>query len=345
MIIIAIMPKVSVNLVTWNSIKFLPQCLESIFKQTFSDFSVLIIDNASSDQTIEFIKKNYPQAAILRNARNLGFAKAHNQGIKFALKKGFKYTLAVNPDTIISPDCLNNLVLTAEKHPDAGSVGPKLLKVQTGNLELKDEIKTGIIDSCGLKILKSRRIAERGAGEVDKGQYNREEEVFGISGALVLYRNKALEDVKINDEFFDDIFFAYKEDIDLAWRLRIKGWKNLFQPEAVAYHFRAAGVKEKIGLKEIVANRREKSKIVNYYSCKNHLFLLIKNEFLANFFWHFPFIFFYELKKFIYILFFEPETLKSYGRFLKDLPEILEKRKLIIESRKVGAKEMRRWFH
>ncbi|TSC95426.1 MAG: Glycosyl transferase, family 2 [Parcubacteria group bacterium Athens1014_10] len=338
------MKKVSVNLVTWNNLKFLPQCLDSILNQTFNDFSVLIIDNASHDGTIKFLEKHYPQVALLKNARNLGFSKSHNQGVKFAIKKGFEYVLIINPDIILTPDCLRNLVQTMENNEEAASAGPKLLKIQTGNSELGEKIKTGIIDSCGLKILKSRRIVDRGAGEIDKGQYGKEEEVFGISGALVLYRSKALEDVKIDSEYFDEDFFAYKEDVDLAWRFRIRNWKNLYQPKAIAYHYRTAAIKERVKLGEIIKNRKEKSESVNYYSYKNHLLLLVKNEFFLNFFSAFPIVLLYELRKFIYILLFEQKTLKSFWQFLKEFPRILKKRKVIMKNRKIGAKEMSRWF-
>ena len=227
------MKQISPNIVTWNSLKFIPRCLDSIFKQTFNDFFVLVIDNASNDGTTKFIEKNYPQVAVLKNARNLGFSKAHNQGIKFAVEKGFEYSLITNPDIILTTDCLQNLVQLMEKNAKIASIGPKLLKVQSGNLELNEEIKTGIIDSCGLKVLKSRRVVEIGAGEMDKGQYNREEEIFGSSGALTLYSSRALEDIKINGQYFDENFFAYKEDIDVSWRFRMRGWKNLYQPKNI----------------------------------------------------------------------------------------------------------------
>lgn len=339
------MKKVSINLVTWNSLKFLPQCLASIFQQNYKDFSLLIIDNGSNDGTIKFLEKEYPHIAFLKNSRNLGFSKAHNQGIKFAIEKGFDYVLVINPDIILTQNCLENLVQTMESDLRIAGVGPKLFKVQTGNVELKESIKTKIIDSCGLKILRSRKVVERGAKEMDEGQYNKKEEVFGISGALVLYRSKTLNDIKINDEYFDEDFFAYKEDIDLAWRLRLKGWKNLYQPKAIAYHYRTATIKETAGLIETIKNRREKSKIVNYFSYKNHLLLLVKNEFIFNFLLHLPFILFYEFKKFIYLLFFETKTLKAFKQFLKELPSALKKRRLIMKDRKIGFKEIRKWFN
>ncbi len=343
------MAKVSVNLVTWNSLKFFSNCLDSLLNQTYKNFSILIIDNASNDGTIKFLEKNYPQIGVLKNARNLGFCKAHNQGIKFAQEKGFDYVLVANADIIFSPDCLENLVQAMENDKRVASIGPKLLKVKTGSLEFKDDIKTGIIDSCGFKILKSRRTIEIGAGELDSNQYNDLREVFGSSGALVLYRCKALEDVKMENsnqigEYFDENFFAYKEDIDLAWRLRLKGWINLREPKAVAYHYRAASTKEKMSFIENVKNRRHRNGTINYYSYKNQLLLLLKNEFAVNFIFDFFHISFYEWKKFIYIFFFESRTRGVFWQFIKKIPDTLRKRRIIMKNRKVGAKEIRKWF-
>lgn len=338
------MPRISINIVTWNSSKFIRQCLNSIFEQNYKDFSVLIIDNASSDGTAKIIEKEFPQVSVLKNARNLGFSKAHNQGIRFALEKGFEYILVFNPDIIITDDCLEELIKAVETDPKIASVGPKLFKIQTTNTELKESLKTKVIDSCGLKILKSRKIVERGAGEVDSGQYDNKEEVFGLSGAMVLYKRDALKDIKIFNEYFDENFFAYKEDADLAWRLRLRGWKNLYQGKAIAYHYRAASIEEKAGIMKIIKNRRGKSKMINHYSYKNHLLLLAKNDFFINFILNFPFIFFYELGKFFYILFFESKTLLSLGQFFKELPPTVKKRKLIMRNKKIGPKEIREWF-
>lgn len=338
------MPRVSINIVTWNSSKFIRQCLNSIFEQNYKDFSVLIIDNASTDGTAKIIEKEFPQVSVLKNARNLGFSKAHNQGIRFAIEKGFEYVLVFNPDIIITDNCMGELVQAAETDSGVASVGPKLFKIQTTNTELKESLKTKVIDSCGLKILKSRKIVERGAGEKDSGQYDNKEEVFGLSGAMVLYRSEALKDIKIFNEYFDEKFFAYKEDVDLAWRLRLRGWKNLYQGKAIAYHYRGASIEEKAGIMKIIKNRRGKSKMINHYSYKNHLLLLVKNDFAFNLILNFPFIFTYELKKFIYILFFESRTLKSFLQFLKEFPSAVKKRRLIMRSRKIGPKEIKKWF-
>ncbi len=339
--------KVSIHIVSWNSLKFLPDCLKSIFSQTYKNFSVLVIDNASNDGTIEFLQKNFPEVKIFKNNKNLGFAKAHNQGINLTKSE---FVLILNPDIILKEDFLEKILSEIEKDEKIGAISGKILKIYTSEPEIEERVKTKIIDSTGLKIFKSRRVINRGEGELDKGQYDKVEEVFGLSGACVLFRRQALEDIKISKdlrsyyEYFDEDFFAYKEDFDLSYRLRWRGWKIIYLPNAIAYHYRQIfGTKFKI--KEIIKRRREKSPLINYLSYRNHLFSLIKNESFENFLKDLPFIFFYELKKFFYILFFEQSTLKAILEIIKKLPQMLKKRKYIMKNRLITSNEIRKFYH
>lgn len=325
--------------------KYLPDCLRSVFSQSYKDFSVLIIDNGSTDEMFDYLRENYGEKiATLRNFKNLGFSRGHNQGIGLAKKGNAEFILIINPDIILSSNFLENLVFETEKTRGGGSFGGKLLKIKERDLEEKGVPESKIIDSSGLKILKSRRVAERGGGERDNGQYEKLEEVFGVSGAAALYRLEALENIKINDEVFDEDFFAYKEDVDLAWRLRLLGWKAFYVPTAVAFHYRLASGKEKISVIETIKSRKEKPRTVNYFSYKNHFLMIFKNEYFSNFLIHFPYILWYELKKFIYLLFFEPGTLKSLVRFFIQLPKIWQKRKIIMSQARFGPEEMRAWL-
>jgi GT2 family glycosyltransferase len=326
--------KVSIQIVTFNSLKFLPECLKSIFNQTFKDFFVLIIDNASNDETVKYLEDNFPQIKIIKNSKNLGFAKAHNQGISISKSE---YILIMNPDVILEKDFLEKLVKEAEKDKKIGSLGGKLLKFKFDN---NCPIKTNIIDSAGLKILKSREVINRGEGEIDNGQYDKKEEVFGISGACVLFRREALEDVKVPIykkeknlffEYFDQDFFAYKEDVDLAWRLRLFGYKSIYLPEAKAYHFRKISVNKKF----------KKPALINFLSYRNHLWMLLKNESFKNLFLNFFPIFWYQLKKEIYLLFTQPLVL-LYGiiSFWKVFFKMLQKRRYILKKAKVKPEEI-----
>jgi len=321
-------PKVTIIIVTWNSIKYLPDCLKSIFEQTFRDFSVIIIDNGSIDDTVNYIKKNYPQIFIKENQENIGFAKANNQGISLA---NSEYALLCNQDIILEKDFLEKALQTIKSDQKIASVGGKLLKIQ----DLPVSKKPDIIDSCGIKASKSHYFKEIGANKKDQGQYNKLNEVFGISGALVLFKKQALEQIKFQEEYFDENYFSYKEDIDLAWRLRLAGYKSICNPNAVAYHVRSISK---------LTGRKIRPVSINQLSYKNHLLTIIKNQTLLNLVIYFPFILFFEIKKIIYILLLEQSTLISLLEYFKQIPSALKKRKFIMLNKKVSSKEIRKWF-
>jgi GT2 family glycosyltransferase len=136
----------------------------------------------------------------------------------------------------------------------------------------------------------------------------------------------------------------YKEDVDLAWRLQLAGYSAWYLPSAEAYHYRSAFGHAEFNHLITIKDRRRKSKFVNRLSYKNHWLVLVKNEFWSNFLLHLPWIIFYELKKFVYVLVLEVGTLKSVGEFFRLLPNIRDKRKQIKILRRVGAKEIRKWF-
>lgn len=379
-------PKVSIQIVTFNSQRFIKSCLDSVFLQTFQDFSVLVIDNASRDDTVSFVKERYVKQFIgekfhssaslfvVHNPRNTGFSYAHNQGI---IMSKSEFILVMNPDMILAPDFLYKLVQSIGKDKSIASIGGKLLRLKLGDPELDEKIKTTIIDTTGIHVMRSRRVINRGEGEEDTGQYDKKVDVFGISGACALYRRSALEDVKIlsfpptpgvdsaismqtpgvntaslssrasgasegsltrstRGEYFDEDFFAYKEDLDLSWRLQLRGWKARYEPRAVAYHFRAGAPFKK---------RFSQSKLINYLSYRNHLWTLLKNSYWSNFFTHLIYIFVYQLLKELYLFFTQPFVLlKASFSFWMGLGKMLRKRKYIMKNAKVDSKEMRKWF-
>lgn len=332
--------KVTINIVTWNSLTYLPSCLSAVFNQTFNDFQVLIIDNASNDGTVAFIEQNYPEVKILRNTQNLGYARAHNQGIKLTKSD---YVLIMNPDVILTPDYLKKMVEAAEKSAETSAFGGKILKFHFQPDELKEIIFTDIIDTVGLKIYRNRNVVNLGENEKNEGQYEEEKEVFGISGGLLFIRRDALEKAAIAGEYFDENFFVYKEDIDLAWRMNIFGLKSLYIPAGQAYHHRQADQPREKTIRAIRESRRKKSKMINYYSTRNHFFLLVKNDFFKNQTRDFIFIFFRELKRFFYILFFETKSLKAYRDFFLGLGKMRKKRRLILKNKKAWE-NFRKWI-
>lgn len=338
--------------------KFLPDVLSSIAKQTCRDFAILIIDNGSNDGTVEFARSNYPDVRILRNTHNLGFARAHNQGIElaFALWKSYPtsdssnhFVLVTNPDIILEPDFLECLLSGVDTRSDAGSFGGKLLRAFDGRGEEADvPWKSDIIDSRGLLIRKNRSMQDRDSGVLDTEEFSNIEDVFGFSGALCLYRASALEDVKIGREYFDEDFFLYKEDVDLAWRLRLRGWNAVYNGAARAYHYRSLSepmvVQSPKNIMKYIQTRKTRSPRSSIYSYRNHFLTILKNDYAVNFLFSFPRIAWYELRKLMFISLFEPRTLLAITMILVKVPNMIRKRILIMRGAKVGAREIREWF-
>ena len=168
------------------------------------------------------------------------------------------------------------------RRPRAGCASGKILR-----FDLPDLPETDVIDTTGLTIGRNRRVADRGENERDVGQFEREEEVFGVSGAALVARREALEDVTVAGECLDESFHMYKEDVDLSWRLRLAGWECWYVPSAVAYHGRTIhGTSRRSYLADVRLfreNERSKPVSVRMNSMKNQWVLLLKNDDLANF--------------------------------------------------------------
>ncbi|MFH2136612.1 MAG: glycosyltransferase family 2 protein [Patescibacteria group bacterium] len=330
--------KVSINLVTWNGKKYLPYCLDAIAKQTYRDFSLFILDNGSSDGTVEYLKNSLLPVANCRlefNEKNVGFAAGHNQALR---ETESEYVLMLNQDIILEPDFLEKIVKFLDGRNDVAAVTGKLL-----HWDFLNNQKTDLIDSAGIKIFKNHRAIELGAGEMDLEEWSTSREVFGVSGAAPVYRRSALNSVAIDGEVFDEDFFSYKEDVDLSYRLRLAGFRAWLMPTARAYHDRSARSIAKTD-SAVAKSRKNKSAFVNYYSYKNHLFILFKDV-PVGIWWRWGYrIKWYEFKKFIYLLIFEIGTLRSLGEFFKKFPKMWRKRRWIMKNKKVGIEEIKKWF-
>ena len=241
--------KLAINLVTWNSRAYLGGFLASLTQQDSQNFSLTVIDNASDDGTVSWLQERHPYVAVLRNFRNQGFARAHNQAIELALSRWqgedlkTRYIMVANPDLEFAPSALRVIIAFMDANPEIAACGPKLLRIflrPDSHNEEYETTRSNIIDSTGLTINKMRRVYDRGAGEVDEGQYNETEPVFGISGACTIFRASNLLEAKLGNEFYDEDFFAYKEDVDMAWRIQRLGFNTFYVPQAIVWHHRRA---------------------------------------------------------------------------------------------------------
>jgi GT2 family glycosyltransferase len=348
-------PVVSVILLSYNGEKYIKSCLDSVFGQTYPDLEVLVIDNGSTDTTKDFLRNlpKRPNLRIILNKENVGFTKGHNQGIK---ESRGDFILCLNQDIFLDRDFISRAVEIFKKNNRIGAVQGKLLRWNTANsnpAQVKDyQISHIIIDTTGLVILKNRRIVNRGQGQVDQGQFKKIEEIFGPDGAAPVYRKEALNDVKVilksknREEYFDEDFFAYKEDVDLAWRLRLYGWKTFYQPKSIAWHDRTAGDSAARNYFGIVKERLKISKFAKYLAFKNQRLMQLKNEQLKSFLKHLPWFLPKEAASWIYVLLFERYTYKAIKDLFKQIPLAWQKRKIIMANKaKLRKGDMERWFN
>jgi len=346
------MPQVSFNMVTWNGARYLPELFSSLEKQTYKDLVVRIIDNASDDKTMDILN-TYLNFTVVRNSRNLGFAPAHNQCVRLAIDKwegedlDHCYVVVANQDLILTPNTISELVSFMEGNMKTGSAQGKILRAfieNPGDDYLSETVCADIIDSTGLRATRGRVFSDRGAGDMDKGQYDEVSEIFGPTGSLAIYRASALESIRFKNEFFDHDFFAYKEDVDIAWRLRHAGWSSFYVPTSISYHHRGLFGSERPGVFERMKNRRAKRPILAMLSMRNRVLVLFKNDSIINILFAAPWIFFVELRQFVYSLLFETKILfKSLG-YVKLFPKMWKKRRATFSNRKATSKSLRKWF-
>ena len=323
------LPLISTVVLNWNGKDYLYPCIRSIKEQTYSNIEIILVDNASTDGSIEFISHLFPDLHVMINQKNLGYGGGTNQGIGRA--KG-SYIFVLNSDTEIDEKCVEFLWRCIETHPKIGAATPKIL--------LYDKRDT--IDAAGLIVYPDGLSIGRGRMEPQE-KYCRGEEVFFGSGCASLLRKEMLDEIGL----FDDDFFAYAEDTDLGWRARLAGWKAYYVPEAVVYHHHSKQFGAYSSLKAFLVER-------------NRMWVAWKNFPLSILFlWPF-----FTLLRYFYQgigaltrrgasgkfgeesppLLLIPIVFKAFLNGLRGLPLVLNKRKQIQSKKKISSGECFRLF-
>lgn len=313
--------KLIVGFLTYNeaSAKYLPDFLASLLKSlevfTSSEYRVFAFDN-SDDQNnlnrlaIEFFNSQHSGfIEYLRSGENLGFSRAYNILINRALREESEYFLMINPDTILEPNALRKLISTLENDKNLAAAAPKILR-----WDFLTNTKTKQIDSCGLILKTGLRFKDLGQGLADAQVFD-QAKIIGPSGAAGLFRLSALEAVKENNQYFDERFFMYREDCDLAYRLYLKNLKTKLVPEALIYHDRTAA-SSGLGLWRIFIDRGKKSRQVRLWSHLNQHYIYLKYWRKQNFVNKF-FIIVRIISIFIFSLILEQFSLKNYSLIRK----------------------------
>ena len=328
-------PTITITCLAYRTLQTTPAAIESAWNLDYDgDIEILIREQGNDDEELKALQALADDLSAqnrtirVEKAENLGFAGGHNALFREA--KG-DFILALNADAVLQPDYLLN-ALPAFNDPAVGAVQGKLLRwnmeKMTSPLERNGH---AIIDTTGLELLPNRRIINRGQGTEDTGQFDAPGEVWGADGALPLYRKAALDAAAYprpdgTPEYFDEDFFAYKEDVDLAWRLQWLGWKTMYMPKAIGWHGRTGGENAALSYRAIIAERRKISPLLKYYSFSNQRLLLLKNEDPSQYLRDMPRWFIKEAGAWIYALLFERKTLPAIWRAIKLTPKIRKKR-------------------
>lgn len=217
----------SVIIPNWNGKALLKDCLESLKNQTFKDFEVIVVDNGSTDGSVEYINKFFPRVKQVKLNKNYGFAKAINAGVKHSLSR---YVIFLNNDTTVERKWLKELTNCAKKYSKALSINSKILNFYNR--------KT--IDGVGIEVNEVGQARSTGWGENDIGQYSKEMEIFGATGGASIFDRRKY--IKLNG--FDEDYFMYSEEVDLAFRAQFKGFRSYYCPKAVVYHKHKATAKK-----------------------------------------------------------------------------------------------------
>jgi GT2 family glycosyltransferase len=318
---------VSALIVTWNSARFLDACFAALDRQSYPDLEVIVIDNASSDATRDILRSREASWKVTYNDANVGFAAGQNQAIHQA--RG-EWLLCLNPDVSLAPDFISRLVAAGNDHPEAGSLSGKLLRWDLDS----ERQHTNVLDSTGIYFTRNMRHLDRGADETDTGQYDCRQWVFGATGAAAMYRRSFVEAALIEGEFFDEEFFSYREDADLAWRGQLMGWECLYVPEAVGWHAR-----------RVTPDRRESlPHEINWHSVKNRFLMRGKNA-SGWLCWRlFLPVALRDAMVFGYALLRNWRMLSALAYPLRHLDSVRRKRKLVQARRRVADRDLIRWF-
>jgi len=306
---------VDVVIVNWNGRAHLERCLAALTVQTWRDKAIWVVDNGSRDGSLAYVQAHYPQVRLLGNPENRGFAVANNQAIR-AGRAPFVATL--NNDCTPEPGWLAALIDALEREPAVGMAASKMLRCD----------QPGTIDSAGIALNRAGIFWDRLGGSPDS-ESSAAHEIFGPCAGAALYRRAMLNDVGS----FDEDFFCYLEDVDLAWRAQLAGWRALYVPAARVRHVHSASLGDVSPLKSYLLGR-------------NKLWTIVKNypaPYLAE---RWPLIIAYDLMATAYALLAQGRWAALSGRLAawRGLPQAWRRRRDIQRHRRISAAEADRWL-
>ncbi len=243
---------VSVIIVNWNGKRFLKECLSSLFNQDYRNIEVIFVDNNSTDDSVEYVKKNFPKVKIIINRKNLGFAEGNNIG--YERTKG-NYVLFLNNDTRVTEFFLSELVITLESEKKIGGAQSKIL--------LMDDHTR--LDAVGAFLTNTGFLYHFGIAKKNSSKYDKKINIYSAKGACMIFKREVLEKIKVDGEIFDSRYFTYFEETDMCHRVWLAGYKIIFTPKSIIYH-KMGGTSTKL-----------ENSLIQFHSFKNRINSYIKN--------------------------------------------------------------------
>lgn len=326
-------PLVSVQVVVHNGARYLRRCLDAVAAQTYPNIELWVFDNASTDDT-QAIVKQYPNARLITSDKNLGMWPGQERLLDHS---NGEFVLVLSVDVALHPSFIAASVAACQHDPDIAAVQGKVYQWESTT-----------IDTCGFGLTRGRQVINIGHGKPDGVAYSNERDIFGVEGAVPFFRRSALEACRIGGQLIDPDYFWYGDDFDLAWRMTLFGHRQRFLPSAVAWHDRSTtkGSAQTPVLGQL-ARRHLRAAIPiekRRLDWANVRFTIIKNDATVNLLRDAPFIAIRELATLAYAIVFEPGILKAYGRFIRLLPTMLRRRRLVQARAVLAPAAMHRWF-
>ncbi len=343
---------ITINIVVLNGEKYIRRCLDSVKDQTYPHdrIELNILDNGSVDKTKEIVQDfgfrisdlGFAKFNLIESKLNLGMWPGQE---KLLDESAGKYVVVLAVDVILDENFINNAVRAMEKDEKIGALQPKIYKYDLSDLEATAHgLNRSVIDTCGFQIYKSRRIINIGHGEKDNGQFSKEKEIFAVEGAVPFFRKEALESCRVAGEIADHDIFWYAEDLDVTWRMRVFGWKQIFAPNVIAWHDRQTTKNLRKTFADFLRIRRQLPLRKRRLEWRNIRFTIIKNDYTINILKDLPYILKREIMMLGYIIIFEPKVLAEVPNFFRLLPKILKKRGQIMRRRVTSPQEIRKWL-
>jgi len=308
----AVSCRVVVVVPNWNGKKFLERCLGSLFAQTYRNFEVILVDNGSTDGSVDLVWEQFPQVHLIANEVNRGFAAANNQAIRTT---DSEFVVTLNNDTEVAPHWLSELVQAAGTDERIGACASQMLFAH----------RPEMINSAGIALDRVGIAWDWRGGEPDDQAEREPVEVFGPCAGAALYRRAMLDEIGL----FDEDFFAYLEDVDLAWRAQWAGWRALSVPTARVLHYHSGtGV--------------EGSPFKNRLLGRNKVWLIAKNYPWPQLLWYLPLILLYDVGSLPYTLIARGDWAPLRGRLegLAGLRGALRKRRAMSRVRRVPGQRV-----